>query len=46
MDEIKEKNTMLVKRELEEMLGIIKSLKENKDSSKLSLCLTFLLILF
>lgn len=45
MDEIKEKNTMLVKRELEEMLGIIKSLKENKDSSKLSLGINCYLIL-
>lgn len=45
MDEIKEKNTMLVKKELEEMLGIIKSLKENKDSSKLSLGISCYLIL-
>ncbi|MGN1338643.1 MAG: hypothetical protein ACI4WW_09250 [Candidatus Coprovivens sp.] len=45
MNEIKEANTMLVKRELEEMLGIIKSLKENKDSSKLSLGINCYLIL-
>lgn len=45
MNEIKEENTILVKRELEEMLGIIKSLKENKDSSKLSLGINCYLIL-
>ena len=45
MNEIKEENTILVKRELEEMLGIIKSLKENKDASKLSLGINCYLIL-
>lgn len=30
MNEIKEANTMLVRRELEEMLGIIKALKKIK----------------
>lgn len=37
MNEIKKENTLLVKKELEEMLGIIISLKENKDSCKLLL---------
>ena len=45
VNEIKEENTKLVKRELEEVLGIIKSLKENKDSSKLSLGINCYLIL-
>lgn len=45
MNVIKEENTMLVKRELEEMLGIIKSLMENEDSSKLSAGINCYLIL-
>lgn len=35
MDEIKKENTVLVKNELEEMLGIIMAYHNNKDASKL-----------